>query len=673
MLINYIEKESKSWFLWLPIFIAFGIGIRFKLEFWYVISPLIFCLCRRKSICIIALIISLEMILGFIAASYRINSIASPVIDTKIGPITITGTLEQFEKKDNLIRLYLRDIDGINISKARLTVRSHIKDKLYIGDRISLKAVLMPPSLPSYPNSFDFARFVYFKQIGAIGYGTSSVKVISREGKDLSFLDQINNLRKIIANRIYKVIPKQEGTIVAGLLVGESKEIEEKDYNAMRIAGTAHLVAISGMHIAVVAGIAFIFAKLLLLCFKRFTTKLHLKRIAAVMAILFSFFYLVITGMPVSAQRAFITSSIFFISIIFYRDTDALYSLATAAVIILIIIPEALFSPSLQMSFAACIALITTFRATNNIFKNKNKSLICKSIFYIFNLILASATASIATAPFIIYHFNQFSFLGILANLICVPLNDFFIMPLGIIGLILMPLQLERWPLKLMEYGINVMLNVSHYIASLPNASMYFPSFSNSSIVIIAISIIIICIGRSKWLKYLSIIVTIGICCANTLCYDIPDIIVSESGLFAVRGSIISKENHKNELILSSLKSNRYNRNIWKQALGQNNFSNKAINKHNINNCNSEICIAENIVILNTSSYWYCKPVELFINISDDRVCNEAKYNITLYELYKYGTHTVKIKDNIIVEKVSDFININAPWYKGHFKQLIID
>ena len=131
------------------------------------------------------------------------------------------------------------------------------------------------------------------------------------------------------------------------------------------------------------------------------------------------------------------------------------------------------------MSFAACAALITLWRYSFSRLGSGGKGgegSLGNILRYMYSLVFASIFAGLATAPFIAYHFNNFAPYGVLTNLICVPLTDFIIMPIGIIAILLMPTGLEWIPAFILKYAIKVFIDISHYTAMLPWASMYTPT-----------------------------------------------------------------------------------------------------------------------------------------------------------------------------------------------------
>ncbi len=341
-----------------------------------------------------------------------------------------------------------------------------------------------------------------------------------------------------------------EGAIVSALLIGDSSLVPEHINDALRKAGTAHLVAISGMHMALISGMLFYIIRLLILplCYK--FQWINSKKWAAFFAIITSFVYLLIAGSPISAQRAFFMSLIFFFAIILDLRSSPIHSLCAAVTILLIIMPESLFSPSFQMSISACLGLI----CSAPLFINHK----VKVFSYIANLTIASTVAWLSSSMFAAYHFHQISSYSLFANLILVPITEIIGMPSGMLGIIAIPFGLEKIPLQITGYTTQALAVISMYFAQLKWSSIFIAPFDGYLLAIYSIGVFVFCIIGGV-IRYVSIIVIIT-STIIILCAKVPDLIVSEN-IFAVR----CKEN---ALCYSSRIKSRYMRKVWNAHVG---------------------------------------------------------------------------------------------------------
>lgn len=179
-------------------------------------------------------------------------------------------------------------------------------------------------------------------------------------------------------------------------------------------------------------------------------------------------------------QRAMLMSAVVFSAILFDRSPFSLRLVAFAALIVLAIAPYSLLSASFQLSFAAVTALIAFYDKIRPLLSHfhRNAAWPKKIAFYFISVCMTSLIASFATAPFSLFHFQQFAALGILANMVAIPIMAFWIMPLIIISMIAMPLGLEGGTLYLIGLGIEQILQVSDFVAHMEGAVWRIPVFS---------------------------------------------------------------------------------------------------------------------------------------------------------------------------------------------------
>ena len=164
--------------------------------------------------------------------------------------------------------------------------------------------------------------------------------------------------------------------------------------------------------------------------------------------------------------------TIVFLAIILDRSPISLRLVAASALVVLALRPESLLSVSFQMSFAAVTSLVYFYDVTRKLWTElyTQAGFIKKAALYFIGICVTTIIASIATAPFALYHFGQVSFIGSAANLVAVPLFGLLVMPAALFSLLLMPSGLDAWTLPLMGQGIAGMLDISYWAAGLPNA-----------------------------------------------------------------------------------------------------------------------------------------------------------------------------------------------------------
>lgn len=654
--------ELENYQLWLPVFISIGVLIFFALPFdpssWLPFLLLgitfkIYFLLRKTDAGKVIASLLIAIAVGFLAMQIRLSTISSPVIAEQLTKITVKGMVEEAAKTEKGYRLLLSRVKIYDYDKPppkliRISTNFDISE-IRIGDQVKVYVNLMPPPKPTMPGGFDYSEYAYFKQIGAIGYTIGKIKKVIQEPADAGKI-KLSIIRDKIAQKIRENMSPRAAGIAEGMLIGNIGAINKMDYEAIRVAGLAHIIAISGMHIVVVVGLVFISIRFIISAIPYLAVNFNLKKIAAFCAIILSYGYLLISGSPVSAQRAFIMSALVLLGIILDRKTNPLRSIAWATIIILLFTPEAIKTASLQMSLAACISLITSFEYLQSFTSKFTKQTprIKKVLFYMMSITFSTVIAGAATSFFVIYHFNQFSTYSVIANMAAIPLSDFFIMPLGIISIILMPLGLEKVTLSILEPGVNFLLDYAKFISAIPHASFYVPSFSDYGIILISFGGLLLTLGITR-LKYMGLLV---IFCGVLTAIDqvLPDIIVSGNGkVFALL--------ENDTIYLSNKNKARFMVKTWADKLGIKNLD--LLAKLGQAGCSPKICKIEKygqkiLLVADADIIPNCHELHLLINLTNkdlSHFCANAKY-ISLAELDELGTHTFKLH--------TDYIEINT-------------
>jgi competence protein ComEC len=671
---NAFLQEKDNWILWFPVFLIIGILIYFQLpdepKLIYGLTTLfIFSITsyftRKYRALFWISIVTITIICGFLAANLRTISIDAPVLKKAIGVRKINAKIKEIQVMPHGKRYILDDliIEGLPIDqtpkKIRITVNTY-DNGANPGDSISTLASLSPPPEPAIPNGYDFARYAFFSQIGAVGYSISEITITKTS--TFKTYNAIAKIRRAVVNRILQNTDKADGNIAAALLVGEQGGIDKQTIEYWRISGIAHILSISGLHLSLAAAIFFFSARAILATIPRIALQYNIKKWAAFIAILSSYAYLLLSGSPVPAERSFIMTSLILIAIIIDRTGAPMRSIAFAATVILSFLPESALDPSFQMSFSSVIALISCYSLATSFFKNSPHYGIIKRFFlYFFGIASSSLIAGIATAPFSIYHFNNFSSYGILTNLIAIPITSFLIMPGGVATLLLMPLGLEKLGLTPMCWGIDLISSAAKYIANLPQPIGSLPQFPQISLCLLVLGGLWFCLWKTKLRILGAIPIIIGVIFATFT--TTPDIIIDGSGkLFAVK-----TDDYK--LIYSSDKAEKYARETWQKKYAQNDIL--TINQKDSSNilCDTLGCIYKkdgNTTVFAKhpiSLARDCEIADIMINLTHAPThCRTAIATVNLYDLKKEGTHTIFLKgSDIRIATVSEEIG-HRPW-----------
>ena len=393
---------------------------------------------------------------------------ANPEQTVPADKIKITGVVETVEvMRGSRQRVRLTRHEGelwpLTSSMDLRLITGRANPALKPGDIIEGFARINPPLPMLLPDSFDFTEHAYRQGYGATGF-LDDIVVVAGQSPHMP-----SALRFHIQQRLYRYLDNDQAAVASALLVGLRGGISEDIREDFRASGLSHLLAISGLHMALFWGSIMALFRIILACFPHFSSRYPSLKIATLAALPFGIFYLVISGMPVSAVRAFLMLGLFMLAILMTRRGITLHNVALAAIVILVVDPHQLTQPAFQMSFAAVFALVAGWTF---ITARRWDIRIPSFIRYFGGIMLGSILAGGVTAPFVLHHFGVTSIWSILANLAGMPLMAFIIMPLGALSLAALPFGIDGLFMHLMGYGISLLLTVAGSVSEMPLSSL---------------------------------------------------------------------------------------------------------------------------------------------------------------------------------------------------------
>ena len=567
--------DRERWILWAPVSFGCGIGGYFALNHepavWLSLSIaglLAVLLWRFRTVRYVNLLL-VVLALGSFAFSYmgwRANFVAEPVIAKRMGPIEITGRVLNVEDFTKRRRVLLDRLDIPRLSRenqpARIRIRLLPGSDAEIGEKVRLKVILMPPSSPSLPGGFDFQRKAWFERIGGVGFAVS--RMLARERAPPSGVSLfLQEARHAMATRIKTAIPGETGAVIAALIVGDRSGVSKETLQNLRDAGLAHLLAISGLYIGLVAATIFFAIRLGLACIEHCALKWPIKKIAAVFALFGSFIYLLIAGATVPTQRAFLMTGLVLIGVLVDRKAISLRLVAAAAMVVLLIKPESILGPSFQMSFAAVIALVAFYESLGpEIWRRFGEAgIVRKFLLYVTGLSLTTIIATVATGLIALHHFGRLPHFGLIGNLLAVPLTAIWIMPWAVLAVILMPFGLAFLALEPMGWGVDGVLFIAKLVAAWPNAVSLVPLMPMQGLVSTTLGGLWICFwtGSKRWLGMIGILGGV----LSIIALEPPNILISGNG------KLIAVRTPDGKLAFSSDRSEKFAAKLWLQANGQ--------------------------------------------------------------------------------------------------------
>ena len=580
---DQIEAERGRWMLWLPVALGLGIAVYFELPsepaLWLGPSVAAVALGAAlltptgsflRALCVGGVAAGA----GFGLATWRTADLAAPTLSRPLFSINVEGRIADIQRLPDSVRVVLEAVrlKGQNVPPPEMTpVKVRVSlgkgaPAMNVGDRLLVLANLSPPAGPAAPGAFDFQRVAWFQQLGGIGYALSPATVVDK-GKPNGLVRTIDNLRAEVTRRILAALPGPEGGVAAALLTGEQTAVDKDITQAMRDSGLAHILSISGLHIVFVVGLVMGILRYGIALFPRLALRIDAKKIAAVIALAVALFYTALAGAPVPAQRACAMAAFALLAILLDRTALSLRLVAWSAVIVLLAAPEVLTGASFQMSFAAVIALIAAWEAGAN-WRRRLADRAEASRRRWFWKIAASAgaslattlVASLATGAFAAYHFNRISLLGIVANMVGVPLTGIWIMPFGLLAMLLMPLGQEKVALVPMGWGIDWLDWVAFQVASWPQTATLVPSMPGLSLWLLTVGGLWLCLWRRRW-RLAGLPVALGGLLLGA--GPAPDLLMSDDG------RVLGLRDQKGMVHVASARGDRFVSEAWARRSGQ--------------------------------------------------------------------------------------------------------
>lgn len=486
---------------------------------------------------------------GMALAQWEAWRVSTVMLDTAV-TTTITGRVERRESSDKERWRYVVALDAtesptIRRPPERVTIFVRKQAQPFeLGDLIQTRARLTPPAGPALPGLNDFAFSAYFNGIGANGfaYGTPTLLLPAADITEGSILDRADiwlaGLRNGIGDRIRRTLPGDTGAFAAALVTDERRAISRDTTEALRTAGLTHIIAISGLNMALSAGIFYVGLRYALSLFFGVAQAWPTKKIAAFGALVTVTAYYLISGFGVSAERAFIMMAIMLIAVLFDRPSISLRNVALSAIIILVLSPSQVLGPSFQMSYAATLALVSGYtlwtrrRHRETVF---SRFRILRPLLFVSRFFGGVASTSFlggaSTAIFSIEHFHRLATYGLAANLAAMPIVSFIVMPFGMAAMLLMPFGLDGPLWQVTGRGLELVIGIATTVASwggdIPfgrQPAWMFPA--------VIAGFLLMTLLRTR-LRHVGALVIIGTVAAVALGPDVrkPDLMISEDGM----------------------------------------------------------------------------------------------------------------------------------------------
>jgi competence protein ComEC len=557
-LVRALDGEQERWFLWLPVLFGAGVAVYFALPreptVLAALLPLVAAIAIRsaaaqgpgRALFGVALVTAA---CGVTATKLRTEAMRAPVLQRELGPVTMRGYVELVEPrpgKAQRITLRVSALERLprEAWPYRVRVRTGAQNpEVRPGDLVTLQATLGPPPGPSLPGDYDFARGAWFQALGAVGFARERAQLVTDAGEPapvlLRIMAAVARVRQAIGTRILEALPGETGAIADALITGERGGISEATNQAFRDAGLFHILSISGLHMVVMAGAVFYCVRLLLAAIPAVALDYPIKKWAAAAAMLGALAYLLISGASFPTVRSYIMISIMFLAVMLDRPALALRNVALAALAILLLWPESLLDAGFQMSFAAVVALVSAYEWLHARQAQRDppqqRGPLRRGVLFFWEIVVSTLVASLAVAPFGLYHFHNTQFFAIAANLIAIPICNLVVMPAALATLLAMPFGLEALPLRVMGWGIEAMVWCAERVAALPGSVGRVPAIPSQAFLLMVAGGLWLTLWRTRW-RVLGL-VPIALGCLLAPWAARPDVLVGRNAqAVAVRG-----------------------------------------------------------------------------------------------------------------------------------------
>ncbi len=600
------------------------------------------------------------MLAGFAVAQLSTHANSTKVVPASTGKIEMTGWIAEISRGRGKRARLTVDVDELgNVrpeywpGKVRLSVStSSLKDHVR-GDHVRFNGMLYPPLTPAIPGGWDYGMIAWFDGIGAGGRVLGELQAGGKPPRR-GWYDQVAALRTTIAQRIRASLPEREAGFAIALVTGERAGLDTGMREALQLSGLAHVLAISGLHMSLVAGGVFWLVRALLALWPALALRFPVKKIAALAGLAAAFFYLLISGQAIATQRAFIMLFVMFLAVLLGRSAISMRNLAVAALIVVAITPHAVLTPSFQMSFLAVMGLIAGYEHAGALQSSLRERFSSGSIAGAFagrlvlGLVALSATtiiASVFTALPAAYHFNRYAPWSLPANVLAMPIVTTMVMPGAVASVVAMPLGLENWPLQFMASGLRMVQAIATMVAGWPASANVVGAMVPALAFASVLGLCFLCLWRGA-LRWAGAIVSLVLAGLAIVAGPRADILVERTG------TTVAARNGEGDLVPVYDRRGKFAVERWLLADGDRAAMKEAAKRPGWN-CDAGVCRANT---RGKTVLWLgreakppadCRQVDVLISANPlRRACGRpanGKVQIDRFDVWRNGAYALTI------------------------------
>ena len=398
------------------------------------------------------------------------------------------------------------------------------------GARVAVRARLVPPPPAAVPGAYDFARVAWFQGLGATGKALGPMTITAPAPPRGGFAVWLDRQRLALTGHIERQLAGSTGGVAAAFVTGDTGAITLDDSEAMRRSGLAHLLSISGLHVAaVIAATMFLTLRVLALS-PWLALRAPLLLIAAGAGATAGIAYTLLSGAQVPTVRSCVASLLVLGGIALGREAMTLRLVATGALAVMLVRPEAAVGPSFQLSFAAVAAIVSLYEhpRVRALALKRDESFLPRVTRELAGLLASGLLVEAALAPIALYHFHRDGLYGAAANIVAIPLSTFVIMPAEALALLLDTVGWGAPAWWVAGKALGLLLGLARWTAALPGAVQTLPSMPLGAFLLLVAGGLWLALWRTRVRRLGLLLVAAG--AAWALLTPAPDVLVTGDG-----------------------------------------------------------------------------------------------------------------------------------------------
>jgi len=443
-----------------------------------------------------------------------------------IGTLAKMVTGMDHEQKIIARSAYLRLKDNGNLipvsGEVLLKLKGEWPKTIVPGESFIVRGIFKKPRSAKAAGLFDYKKYLAEKQIHLIGSVHSALlihEINSVPDQDVftHFSFFIEKTRTVISDYLSTTLPENHAALYRAVLLGDKSRISADLLDAFKRGGVAHILAISGMHMALLGFFLFSLFYYLTRLSTRLMLTINTRKLSMILCVGPLLFYSLLAGSNTPVTRSLIMSLMFILAFCVNRPKSHMTILAAAALIILIIDPLSLKSASFQLSFAAVASIILMTPRILSFMPSHQAKFGIQNLHNLFirrtvELVVITISATIGTMPLLVYHFNQISTVTLPANIIVEPLICFWALPCGFLAVPLMFIHppLAETVLIFGTWSLELVTKYIIYLSSIPFSVLWVPDIHIAAMILYYVSLIFIISSTSKQIRAYAILTLTG-------------------------------------------------------------------------------------------------------------------------------------------------------------------